>query len=71
MNERVVFVGMSRSRESNTATTQPPNNNPSPLIGERMRLLHDTLEIFTTLVTDPLFADTEIAYVSRTGGFGG
>lgn len=34
--------------------------------GERLRLLHDTLEIFTRLATDPAFAETEIAYVSRT-----
>lgn len=35
--------------------------------GERLRLLHDTLAIFTEVVTHPAFAETEIAYVSRTG----
>ncbi|KAI8476634.1 MAG: acid phosphatase-domain-containing protein [Monoraphidium minutum] len=34
--------------------------------GERLGLLHDTLAIFSQLAADPLFADTEIAYVSRT-----
>ncbi|GBF91945.1 hypothetical protein Rsub_04669 [Raphidocelis subcapitata] len=34
--------------------------------GERVRLLHDTLEIFQQLAADPAFEDTEIAYVSRT-----
>ncbi|KIZ04256.1 hypothetical protein MNEG_3708 [Monoraphidium neglectum] len=34
--------------------------------GERLRLLHDTLAIFSQLVTDPAFAESEIAYVSRT-----
>lgn len=34
--------------------------------GERLRLLHQTLDIFSEIATDPRFADTEVAYVSRT-----
>lgn len=34
--------------------------------GERLRLLHQTLDVFTELATDERFADTEVAYVSRT-----
>jgi magnesium-dependent phosphatase 1 len=34
--------------------------------GERVRLLGNTLDIFTTLASDPAWEDTEVAYVSRT-----
>lgn len=35
--------------------------------GERVKLLGDTMRIFSRITTDPEWADTEIAYVSRTG----
>lgn len=35
--------------------------------GERIKLLGDTMKIFTEIVTDPAWADTQVAYVSRTG----
>lgn len=34
--------------------------------GPQVKLLRDTAAIFQQLVTDPVFRDTEIAYVSRT-----
>ena len=36
--------------------------------GERIKLLGDTMKIFSQITTQPEWADTQIAYVSRTGG---
>lgn len=39
--------------------------------GERIRLLGDTMKVVQTITMDPEWADTQIAYVSRSEDRGG